>query len=102
MSLPDMKKLEGLSVGGPLVTDAGVAHLKRCTGIEHLDLDGSQMTDAGPAHLENLTQMVYLSLKDTQVNDAGLVHFLSLVGTRMTFTALKELQRARFFSTVIE
>ena len=54
------------------LTDAGMAHLKGLTSLQHLDLGGTQIGDAGLVHLKGLYDLSELDLGFTQVTDAGL------------------------------
>ncbi len=82
----ELKPLSSLGVG-PLyagtrfqipgsnhVTDAGLRHLAKQTGICRLFLPDTQVTDAGLESLQGLINLQQLDLSGTRVTDAGLVH----------------------------
>jgi beta-lactamase regulating signal transducer with metallopeptidase domain/Leucine-rich repeat (LRR) protein len=96
-SLP---RLTRLNLGGTPITDAGLAHIRRLTGLHHLVLLGTQITDAGLADIESLTELQYLLLAGTRITDAGLEHLkglrklsaLGLERTQITDAGLEHLQ----------
>jgi Leucine rich repeat/Leucine Rich repeat len=91
------------SKGDSPVTDAGLVHLKRLTGLRVLKLDGNDISDAGLAHLRNLTSLQELDLRETLVTDAGLVQLkglsqlrgLDLSGTEINDAGLVHLKRLK-------
>lgn len=93
-------QVELVDLSGSSVTDAGLAHLERLSGLEELYLDSTQITDDGLAHLEGLTALQCLILDDTQITDAGLGHLkgltalkcLVLANTQVTDAGLAHLQ----------
>ena len=56
------------------ITDAGVQHLSRLTGLRHLDLSQTGVTDDGLRALRNLPALEMLRLTNTRVTDAGMDH----------------------------
>jgi hypothetical protein len=63
----------GLSLGGSkAVTDDGIRHLSRLSGLKHLDLSGTAITDHGLEVLRHLPALETLSLAATAVTDTGL------------------------------
>jgi hypothetical protein len=85
--------------GSKSVTDAGIRHLARLSGLRHLDLRGTGVTDQGLEVLRTLTELESVSLAWTQVTDAGVAHLsgcdrltdVSLQGTRSGDGALRAL-----------
>jgi Leucine Rich repeat len=94
--------LEELQLGGFLVTDPGLRHLKGMTRLQRLDLSSCDVHDQGLVHLEGLTGLQVLNLNRTWVSDAGLVHLrgltnlrtLNLEETQVTDAGVRDLQRA--------
>ena len=84
-----MTRLQHLHLGQTKITDAGLVHLKGLTNLQALYL-GGQVTDAGLVHLEGLTNLQALGLRGTKVTNAGLVHLAGL--TNLTFVDLGETQ----------
>ena len=82
------------------MTDAGLQHLQRLTGLTSLSLSSTKVSDAGLEHLMGLTNLKHLDLYRTQVSDAGLEHLsgfkglnvLSLAGTGVTDDGLEKLK----------
>jgi hypothetical protein len=64
--------LVAVDVGGPGVTDAGLAQLKELGRLFALTLRDTKVTDAGLAHLKGLRGLRELGLLDSGVTDAGL------------------------------
>jgi hypothetical protein len=85
--------------GSKLVTDQGMRHLARMTGLRHLNLSGCPVTDAGLAVLRQLPALETVSLAWTGVTDAGAAHLASceqlrsvdLSGTRSGDGAIRAL-----------
>jgi hypothetical protein len=83
------------------ITDAGLAHLQRLTGLHILYLWNTQITDKGLTHLQGLTGLDTLYLQNTHVTGAGLADLqgltnlraLHLDGTQVTDPGLAYLQR---------
>ena len=72
--LKDVKSLRKIRFGGDFpITDAGMAHLAKVTGLEGLELYGYPITDAGLAYLKSLNSLKELELRKTQITDAGLI-----------------------------
>jgi hypothetical protein len=65
-------------LGEKRITDAGLEHLRRLTGLETLELHGQQITDAGLERLKNLSRLQQLSLSGEGITDAGLKHLEGL------------------------
>jgi hypothetical protein len=61
-ALANLTAMEGLDIGGPGVTDAGLAHLIGMSRLRHLTLTG-KFTDAGLRHLEGLPSLRFLGLE---------------------------------------
>jgi hypothetical protein len=104
----ELATLDGLTcvrvvrLGGTLVTDAGIAHLRRSTTLRELHLDGTQITDDGLRFLSALSQLELLSLYFVPVSDAGIEHLkdlshlkkLYLYGTQVTKSGVVRLKEA--------
>jgi hypothetical protein len=73
-----LTKLEGISLPGSQVTNAGLEHVKGLSNLKFLSVDGTQITDAGLEHLKGLSTLKRLFLSDTPVTDAGLDHLTRL------------------------
>jgi len=87
-----LPELRFLSLADTRVTDAGLAHVARLTGLEELHLDNCPVTDAGVAQLAPLSHLRILDFKGTRVTDAGLAivrrfpHLQALYLTRAPIT----------------
>lgn len=77
VNLKAMHHLERLTLQDTKVTDEGLAHLGRLTGLKHLSLP-PETTDAGLAHLKGLNSLEELNLSGTRVTDDGLIHLKDL------------------------
>jgi len=53
-----------LHLAGPLVTDAGLTHVKKLKGLTLLDLESTKVTDAGLAHLQGTQSLTTLYVTD--------------------------------------
>ena len=74
-----LTNLRELNIGWTEISDTGVAHLKRLTGLESLYLEScSNVTDSGIAHLADLTELKQLTLSNTSMSNAGMVHLKGL------------------------
>ena len=107
--LEGLRDLEWLSIRGTRepyrstvtvhITDAGLVHIKKLSGLKYLYLPGCQFTDAGLKCLDGLTRLQSLDLSNTRVTDMGLRHLkhltqlqtLDLGGTRITGSGLEQL-----------
>ncbi len=97
------KSLRFLDLQNQLVTDVGIAHIRKLTLLERLLLSGTNVTDHGLRHLAHLNSLVELELDDTTISDAGLLnarigdkhrlHTLSLLGTKVSNETLDLLRR---------
>jgi hypothetical protein len=76
--LADASRVEtitALDLGGSRnLTDEGVRHLARLTGLKHLDLSGTAITDRGLQVLRELPALETVSLAMTRVTDEGVSH----------------------------
>jgi hypothetical protein len=61
------------------ITDAGIPHLLRLTGLKRLNIAGTQITDAGLAALECLHSLEWICVNRTRVTNTGVDR---LKGTR--------------------
>ena len=85
---------------GPVMTDAGLVHLRGLPKLRQLGLTHTQVTDAGLAQLEKLPELRILFVSETQVTDAGLVHLqrlkklqaIGLYGNKITDAGLVHLR----------
>ena len=64
-------QLQGLDLGGPKMTDAGLVHFRGLT-IQDLVLAGDQITDAGLQHFAGLDKLIKAKLSSPQITDAGI------------------------------
>jgi Leucine-rich repeat (LRR) protein len=96
---PDLTSLHIMNC--PVVTDAGLRHLKSLKKLRRLDLRGSSITDSGLAELSGLSELRELALSRTSVSDAGLEHleglakleWLTLSNTAVTRDGAKALKQ---------
>ncbi len=108
-SIGYLRGLEELQLGGFLVTDDGLRHLKNLTSLRRLDLSSCDVTDQGLFHLKGLTALEVLDLHRTWVSDAGLAHLkgltnlrtLNLEETQVSSTGIRELKQALPATTII-
>jgi hypothetical protein len=54
------------------VTDAGISHLLRLTGLKRLNIAGTQITDAGLVALGGLQNLQWVCVNRTQVTTTGV------------------------------
>jgi choice-of-anchor C domain-containing protein len=81
-----LSALEHLTLNGcRQLTDAGLVHLRRLTGLKGLGLERTNVTDAGLANLSGLSELDYLSLNWTRVGDAGLRHLSGLANLEVLY-----------------
>jgi hypothetical protein len=67
--------LSALRLGGSRgVTDEGLRHLPRLSGLRHLDLGGTGITDRGLEALRGLPGLEEISLAWTRVTDSGIAN----------------------------
>jgi hypothetical protein len=64
-----------LSLGATLVTDKGLAHIKKILRLEWLDQSYTQVTEAGMVHLQYLAHLRDLDLFATGVSQRYELHF---------------------------
>ncbi len=64
--------MEDLDLYGVKVTDAGVEHLRKMTGLRRLNLLGGQITDASAEILAQFTELRDLNLYRSRITNAGL------------------------------
>ena len=85
------------------LSDAGIAHLAKLTGLKTLALDKTAVTDNGLAVVKHFPALEELSLLQCQVlTDAGLAHigrltrleWLELANTPVTDAGINELQKS--------
>ena len=95
-----LSRLEFLTIGGPEVTDRGLAHLSGMTQLKGLALIYTKVTDAGLESLKGLTRLEQLGLSYMIVTDAGLeslkgltqLEALDLSKTKVTDKGLESLK----------
>jgi hypothetical protein len=96
--LTRLKRLGGLFLTGPGVTDAGLVHLRKLPDLQALFLQDAAITDDGLRHLEGLGIMD-LRLTGTKVSNRGMAHVarmlaltkLDLAETGITDAAIPDL-----------
>jgi hypothetical protein len=64
--------LQYLQLSSTRVNNAGLAHLRRLTGLRVLWLYDTQVSDAGLVHLQGLSGLRVLNLRSTLVTRAGV------------------------------
>ena len=87
--LAHLARLTGLSslyVGQTGITDAGLAHLAGLTGLKSLWIDGTKVSDAGLRHLEGLRGSGEVVAYHTQVTDAGKSRILKALPNLNIYT----------------
>ena len=99
-ALAGMTQIEYLYLGGnPKITDAGIAHLAKCTMLRHLDLSGASVTGSGLVALAGCQELRFLDLSDCPVTDEHFLRMprfpkletLRLGGTQVTDAGLNRL-----------
>ncbi len=86
--------------GSPVITDRGLAGLRRFPGLRVLHVMNASVTDAGLANLAGLPALEVLNLRGVPVTDAGLRHLrgltclehLELASTDVTSAGLEHLR----------
>jgi hypothetical protein len=99
--LVNVPQLEVLNLRGGLIGDELLAGIGR-NPIRYLSLQGTRVTDAGLPHLSRLTGLKELILSDTDITDEGLIHLhrlsklnnVVLDNTRTTRTGITRLREA--------
>jgi hypothetical protein len=72
-ALKDWTSLTNLSLRRTKVTDAGLAHVEKLTGLNYLTITGLPgVTDQGLDHLTGLKKLKRIGLQDTAVTPAGI------------------------------
>jgi hypothetical protein len=96
--LADMTQLEYLFLSGnPKLTDAGIAHLAKCTRLRHLDLRETSVTGTGFAALAACQELRTIDLTQCPVTDDTVVQIprfavldnIYLGGTQITDTGAR-------------
>jgi len=96
--LANMTQLEYIYLeGNPKLTDAGIAHLAKCTKLRHLELRQTSVTGSGFAALAACQELRTIDLTQCPVTDETVVqipHFavldnIYLGGTRITDTGAR-------------
>ena len=94
--LSTCSRLEELDLSeDSLITDAGMGHVAKLTGLKKLNLWRVQISDDGVLRLAPLTKLEWLNLDNTKLSDAGLpalkemtsLTFLHLGSTQITAAA---------------
>lgn len=78
VSLKDLPKLGYLSLRSGNFTDAGLVHVRKCSSLRILDLMHLPITDTGLQHLSGHLRLESLLLFNTEVTDRGLVYLKSM------------------------
>ena len=89
--LAHLARLTGLSelyLSKTRITDAGLAHLAGLTGLENLWIDGTTVSDAGLRHLEGLTRLKILVAYHAQVTAAGKSQILKALPNLTIYISL--------------
>ena len=98
--LANMTQLEYIYLeGNPKLTDAGIAHLAKCTKLRHLELNQTSVTGSGLVALAGCQELRYLDLTDCPVTDEHFLRLpsfpkletLHLAGTQVTDAGLNRL-----------
>ena len=76
--LKDLPKLGYLSLRSGNFTDAGLVHVRKCSSLRILDLLHLPITDVGLQHLSGHLRLESLLLFNTEVTDRGLVYLKSM------------------------
>ncbi len=90
-----------LDLSDTQITDAGLGHLTKMTGLFNLQLNRTRVTDGGLVQLARLPRIRFLGLAGCTIGNAGLVHLeglkdlevLDLSETRITDAGLEQLQK---------
>lgn len=94
--LKELPELKDVSVWGPSVTDAGLAHVAAIPKLRGLALTDTRVTADGLRQLSQANELVYLALHGASVTDATLAHldklpklaYLQLIRTSVTDNGL--------------
>ena len=87
--------------GGTHITDAGLEHISKLSGLRELSLEDTGITGVGLAYLERLSDLTTLDFSETPVGDRALEHLrgmnklqiLNLSATAVTDSGLEHLAR---------
>lgn len=60
------------------ITDAGIAHLRHWTGLEHLDVRGTKVTSSLFEHLSKMRKLRFLDVAHTRVSDERFEELIHL------------------------
>lgn len=66
------RPIRSLSLQETRVTDAGLAHLPRLSGLKELELDGTAITDEGLDHLRGIITLSRIGLDLTRATRSGI------------------------------
>jgi len=103
-ALESQRGIRTLQLGGPTVTEEGMASIARLTDLRELFIWwGSGVTDAGIARIGRLPRLQHVDISLSALTDEGVGHLadlpaleeLSLKGKRFTDASLAHLARAR-------
>jgi hypothetical protein len=97
--LKQLPQVKSLSLGGPEIDAAALAHVAGLTQLRALSVGGDMVTDQGMKSVGQLTQLEELSVASTKVTDEGMksigrlskLRQLHLFCTALTDTGVKEL-----------
>ena len=82
VSVPGEKELR-LVINPQAATDLSPLSQLHPDDLQYLQLSGTRVTNAGLSHLGKLTGLKVLWLYDTPISDIGLVHLRGLTGLRV-------------------
>jgi hypothetical protein len=80
--VPGGKELR-LVINPQAATDLSPLSQLRSDDLQYLQLSGTRVSNAGLSHLSKLTGLKVLWLYDTPISDAGLAHLRGLTGLRV-------------------
>ncbi len=92
-----------LQLGRSAISDAGMSHIGKLTGLRKLHLEHTSITDEGLKALAACVRLQYLNLSATAIGDNGLDQLKALpeltrlyvFGTTVTGEAVAEIQQAK-------
>lgn len=76
------RDLQSLRLGGCLLTDKSLIHLRNLTWLEHLDLSCNQVSGAGLTHLKGMLLLERLELWGCDLTEEGLANLPPLPSLR--------------------
>lgn len=76
-----LRRLKRLFLAGSSITDRGLKHLRRLTGLHELALFGASIRD-GVSYLAGMDRLQGLNLSNTQINDRGIEQLAKIKSLR--------------------